>query len=65
MVYYGQYRPGMVSDDLRSEFDLSPDTHRHVEWLCSSGMLNREDLRSMRSRQSNIERYGIDMRKWP
>ena len=60
MENVGQHRPGVVAEDLREEFDLSPDTHRHVLWLCNNGMLNHDDIRKMLSRQNNVEAYGID-----
>ena len=65
MVSYGQMRPGIAAEELRDEFDVSPDTHRHVTWLCNSGMLNHDDIRKMLSGDSNISKFGIDMNEWP
>ena len=64
MVYFGQLRPGTCAEDLRVEYDLSPDSYRHVAWLCQSGMLNRDDIRTMLTRaqtHGNAVRYGIAM----
>ena len=65
MVSQGQMRAGMVSDDLRSEFDLSPETHAVVNWIVQGGLMDRDDLRTMLGRENNISKYGIDVAEWP
>ena len=65
MVYYGAYRPDLFANDLREEDCLSPESVRHVEWRCCSGLLNRQDVRSMLHRESNLDNHCVDMREWP
>ena len=65
MMNGGQLRPGVLAEQLREEFDLSQDVHRHVAWLCNNGMLNADGLRTMLSRQRNIDAYGIDAKTLP
>ena len=64
-MVYTQARPGNVIEDIREEFDLSPDRASHVSWLINNGMLNAQDVRAMLSRQSLVETHGLDMNEWP
>ena len=62
---YKQHRPGNVVEDIRAEFDLSPDRVHHVSWLVNHGMLNAQDIRTMLSRDNMLESHGLDVNEWP
>ena len=65
MAHIGQIRPGVILEDLRAEFALSPERMQHISWLVTTGMLNHEDIRKMLLRQDFVTAYGLDTKEWP
>ena len=41
-----------VIEDMRKEYNLSPERVRHITWLLNDGLLNPTDIRTMLARRA-------------